>query len=181
MYFAENGLIGRNSVFTHMNVLTDAEVEAIVHSGMALVWHPGNYMYYGIAPNHPSRFPELHKRGISIAFGTDVAKAWAFGELGFIAYLVSREWGHYLPSEFILEMFTLGGARAMGAEKDLGSIEPGKRADIVIRSSDLPRRTAERAAGEATDAGEPYEGRRHGDLQRRGRRAPRRSDTPRRE
>ncbi|MFO1090659.1 MAG: amidohydrolase family protein [Hyphomicrobiales bacterium] len=138
VYFAENGLIGRNSVFTHMNVLTEAEVEAILASGMALVWHPGNYMYYGIAPNHPSRFPELHKRGVSIAFGTDVAKAWAFGELGFIAYLVSREWGHYLPSESLLEMFTLGGARAMGLEKDLGSIEPGKRADIVIRTSDLP-------------------------------------------
>ena len=32
-----------------MNVLTDAEVDAVVESGMALVWHPGNFMYYGIA------------------------------------------------------------------------------------------------------------------------------------
>jgi 5-methylthioadenosine/S-adenosylhomocysteine deaminase len=138
VYFAENGLIGRNTVFTHMNVLTDAEVDAVVQSGMALVWHPGNFMYYGVAQQARSRFPEMHRRGTDIAFGTDVAKAWAFGELGFIAYLVSREWGDYLPSESLLEMFTLGGARALGLESEVGSIEPGKRADIVIRATDLP-------------------------------------------
>jgi cytosine/adenosine deaminase-related metal-dependent hydrolase len=138
VYFAEEGLINRNSVFTHMNVLTDAEVDAVVDSGMALVWHPGNFMYYGIAQQARSRFPEMHRRGTDIAFGTDVAKAWAFGELGFIAYLVSREWGDYIPSESLLEIFTLGGARALGLEKQLGSIEAGKRADLVIRSTDLP-------------------------------------------
>jgi 5-methylthioadenosine/S-adenosylhomocysteine deaminase len=137
VYFRENGMIGANSVFTHMNVLTDDEVDAVVASGMALVWHPGNFMYYGISQQAKSRFPELHRRGTSIAFGTDVAKAWAFGELGFIGYLVSREWGDYLPSESLLEMLTLGGARAFGAESEIGSIEPGKRADIVIRREDL--------------------------------------------
>jgi 5-methylthioadenosine/S-adenosylhomocysteine deaminase len=138
VYFAQNGLIGRNTVFTHMNVLTDAEVDAVVESDMTLVWHPGNFMYYAVAQQARSRFPEMHRRGTDIAFGTDVAKAWAFGELGFIAYLVSREWGDYLPSESLLEMFTLGGARALGLENEVGSIEAGKRADIVIRSTDLP-------------------------------------------
>lgn len=138
VHFAEKGLIGPNSVFTHMNILDDNEVEAIVSSGMALVWHPGNFMYYGISQTGRSRFPALHDRGTSIAFGTDVAKTWAFGDLGFIAYLVSREWGEYLKSESILEMFTLGGARAMGMETQLGSIEAGKRADIVLRSNAHP-------------------------------------------
>jgi 5-methylthioadenosine/S-adenosylhomocysteine deaminase len=138
VYFAEEGLIGRDSVFTHMNVLTDAEVDAVVDSGMALVWHPGNFMYYGIAQQARSRFPEMHRRGTAVAFGTDVAKAWAFGELGFIAYLVSREWGDYVPSESLLEIFTLGGARALGLEQEVGSIEPGRRADLVIRSAEMP-------------------------------------------
>jgi 5-methylthioadenosine/S-adenosylhomocysteine deaminase len=35
-------------------------------------------------------------------------------------------------------MFTLGGARAIGWQKEIGSLEPGKRADLVIRSNDLP-------------------------------------------
>jgi 5-methylthioadenosine/S-adenosylhomocysteine deaminase len=135
---AERGLIGANSVFTHMNILEASEVEAVVHSGMALVWHPGNLMYYAISQTARSPFPGLYRRGTSIAFGTDIAKAWAFGDLGFIAYLVSREWEDFLPSEAILEMFTLGGARAIGLSDRVGSIEPGKRADIVIRTNELP-------------------------------------------
>lgn len=138
VHYAQQGLIGPNSAFTHMNVLEEAEVEAVAASGMALVWHPGNFMYYGISQTGRSAFPDLHRRGTSIAFGTDIAKAWAFGDLGIIAYLVSREWGQFLSSEAILEMFTHGGARAIGMPGELGAIEPGRRADIVIRSADHP-------------------------------------------
>jgi 5-methylthioadenosine/S-adenosylhomocysteine deaminase len=138
VHFAETGILGSNTVFTHMNALEDAEVEAIAKSGMGLVWHPGNFMYYGIAQTARSRYPELARQGTPIAFGTDVAKVWAFGELGFIAYLVSREWGDYVPSEGLMEMFTLGGAHAMGASDELGSLEAGKLADIVIRTNELP-------------------------------------------
>lgn len=138
VHFAEKGLVGPNSFFTHMNILEPSEVDAISATGMGLVWHPGNFMYYGISQTGRSRFPGLHKSGTSIAFGTDIAKAWAFGDLGFIAYLVSREWGEYLPSQSILEMFTLGGARALGLPSQLGSIEVGKKADVVVRSNDLP-------------------------------------------
>jgi len=138
VHFAEQGLIGPSSVFTHMNILSPEEVDAVSASGMALVWHPGNFMYYAISQTSRSAFPDLHRRGTAIGLGTDIAKAWAFGDLGIIAYLVSREWGQYLPAEAILEMFTRGGARALGLEKDVGSIEVGKRADIVIRSDELP-------------------------------------------
>lgn len=138
VHYLEKGLIGPNSVFTHMNALDEAEVEAVAQSGMALVWHPGNFMYYGISRENRSAFPGLHRRGTAVAFGTDIAKAWAFGDLGFIAYLVAKEWGEYLPAETVLEMFTLGGARAMGQEAVLGSLESGKRADLVIRSSTHP-------------------------------------------
>lgn len=136
--FAESGILGPNVIFTHMNVLDDAEVEAIAESRMGLVWHPGNFMYYGIAQQGRNRFPALHRRGTPIAFGTDVAKVWAFGELGFIAYLVSREWNDFVSSDDLLEMFTIGGAHAMGASGELGSLEAGKRADIVVRRNDLP-------------------------------------------
>lgn len=138
VHFAEQGLIGKNSVFTHMNILDASEVEAVSASGMALVWHPGNVMYYAISQTGRSAFPGLHRRGTSVAFGTDIAKVWAFGDLGFIAYLVSREWGEYLTSEAIQEMFTLGGARALGLKDEVGSLQVGKRADIVIRTNALP-------------------------------------------
>jgi cytosine/adenosine deaminase-related metal-dependent hydrolase len=138
VHFAEKNLIGPDCFFTHMNILEQSEVEAVSASGMGLIWHPGNFMYYGISRTGRSRFPELHRAGTSVALGTDIAKTWVFGDLGFIAYLVSREWGDYLPSQSILEMFTLGGARAFGLPSQLGSIEVGKKADVVVRSSDLP-------------------------------------------
>jgi 5-methylthioadenosine/S-adenosylhomocysteine deaminase len=138
VHFAEKGLIGPSSVFTHMNALTEAEAEAVVASGMALVWHPGNTVYYGISPSSPSRFPAMARAGTSVAFGTDVAKAWSFGDLGIIGYLLAREWGDYVPAETILEMFTLGGARAMGMAGKLGQLAVGLPADIVIRSASLP-------------------------------------------
>jgi len=138
VHLAEQGILGPNTVFTHMNVLDDAEVEAVADSGMALVWHPGNFVYYAVAQQARNRFPELHRRGSAIGFGTDVAKVWAFGDLGFIGYLVSREWNDFVPSESLLEMFTLGGARALGMADEVGSLEAGKRADLVIRTNDLP-------------------------------------------
>ncbi len=138
VHFAEHGLIGSSSVFTHMNALTPAEAEAVMASGMALVWHPGNTVYYGIAPKSPCRFPAMARAGTPVAFGTDVAKAWSFGDLGIIGYLLAREWGDYVPAETILEMFTLGGARAMGMAGQLGQLAMGLPADIVIRSASLP-------------------------------------------
>ncbi len=110
----------------------------MIDSGMSLVWHPGNFMFYGISGQMKTRMPALFKAGTNMTFGTDVAKVWAFGELGWIAYLVTRENGAFLSSENILEMFTLGGARAIGWQQEIGSLEPGKRADLVIRSNDLP-------------------------------------------
>ncbi|GAB5468086.1 MAG: amidohydrolase family protein [Rhodospirillales bacterium] len=138
LHFAEADLIGPSSVFTHMNVLEEAEVEAVVESGMALVWHPGNALYYGITPTAPNRFPALQRRGTAIAFGTDVAKAFSFGDLGFLAYLASRAWGDYLPAEALIESYTLGGARAMGLAGELGALEVGRAADIVLRRADSP-------------------------------------------
>lgn len=139
VHYLENGLIGPSSVFTHMNVLSEAEVEAVVASGMAVVWHPGNAGYYAVTRYAPSRFPALHRAGIAVAFGTDVAKAWSFGDLGPVGYLMSRAQGDYLPAEAILEIQTLGGARAMGMADHLGCLDVGRAADLVIRDAVMPQ------------------------------------------
>ena len=135
---AEMGLLGANCTYVHMNVLDDDEVEAVAQAGMSVVWHPANFMFYGLGAHTRTRMPELYRRGVDIAFGTDVAKLWTFGELPFVAYLLSREGGDYLSAEQILEMQTISAARAVGLGDMIGSLEPGKRADLVIRTNQLP-------------------------------------------
>jgi cytosine/adenosine deaminase-related metal-dependent hydrolase len=134
----ELGILGPMTSLAHMNVLRDGEIDALADTGSAVVWHPGNFLFYGIANDVRCRMPELAARGIPIGFMTDAAKAWSFGEMGWVGYLTARMGNDYLPSEQILEMQTIGGARAVGLQDRIGSLEPGKRADLVIRGDGLP-------------------------------------------
>jgi 5-methylthioadenosine/S-adenosylhomocysteine deaminase len=95
-------------------------------------------MFYHVANSSGYRMTELNRRGVPMGFGTDVAKSWGFGEGPFVAYLLARDTGDYLSAEQLLEMMTLGGARAVGLAERIGSLEPGKRADLVVRRADLP-------------------------------------------
>ena len=133
----EIGVMDANTVFTHMNVMDDEEAEALVGSGAVVVWHPGNVMYYAIHPPGHSRMPALFEAGVPTGFGTDVAKSWIIGDLPFIAYLLTRHGERYLSPRDLMAICTRGGARAFGALDDIGSLEVGKKADIVVRS-DVP-------------------------------------------
>ena len=137
-HLREIGILGPKTTLAHMNVLRDGEIEALADTGSAVVWHPGNFLFYGIAAGVPCRMPELAERGVPIGFMTDAAKAWSFGEMAWVGYLTARMGGDYLSSERLLEMQTVGGARAVGLQDRIGSLEPGKRADIVIRTDGLP-------------------------------------------
>jgi 5-methylthioadenosine/S-adenosylhomocysteine deaminase len=77
------------------------------------------------------------ERGLNITLGVDAAKIWTFGDMARIAYLVARQGGGYISSEKLMEMQTIGAARAIGLDHIIGSLEPGKRADIVIRTNEL--------------------------------------------
>ncbi|MCX7354252.1 MAG: amidohydrolase family protein [Alphaproteobacteria bacterium] len=138
VHFAEIGVLGPNASFVHMNILRDDEMDAVVQSGMSVIWHPGNYLFYGVGRTTRQRMLELRARGTNLGFGSDVCKLWSFGELPYLAYLASRAQGDYISPGGVLEIATLGGARAMGWQDRIGSLEPGKRADIVIRRNDLP-------------------------------------------
>jgi 5-methylthioadenosine/S-adenosylhomocysteine deaminase len=138
VHFADIGLLGPNATFAVVNAVRGDEVQPIIDAGLSLAWNPANYMYYGVGVAHSARMAELHRLGVPIGLASDVAKTWGYGEQGFIGYLVAREQGDYLPPESILEMATVHGARAMGLSEEIGSLEPGKRADVVIRTKDVP-------------------------------------------
>ena len=138
VHFREIGLLGRNCVFVHMNVLREDEYDPVVAAGMSVVWSPTNSWYYGTRARIRNPMPALHKRGVNVTIGLDVSKAASFGDQMYSAYVLARDQGDYVSPEDLLRMQTANGARALGQADRLGSLEPGKRADVVIRTNDVP-------------------------------------------
>ncbi len=138
VHFRDIGLLDEGCVFVHMNVLRPDELKPVVDSGMSIVWSPTNTWYYGTRAQSPNSLPKLAKRGVNLTIGTDVSKAAAFGDQLYTAYLLARDQGDYLSPEQILAMMTINAAKALRLEDRLGSIEAGKRADIVIRNDATP-------------------------------------------
>jgi cytosine/adenosine deaminase-related metal-dependent hydrolase len=138
VHLDELGVLGPNTTFVHMNLIRDEEIGPILRSGLSMVWCPFAYASRGTPLEHPTRLPELFKRQANVAIGTDSARQSSAGDAGYLAFVLAAAAGHTLPPESILEMQTLGGARAAGLEGIIGSLEPGKRADLVVRSRSAP-------------------------------------------
>jgi 5-methylthioadenosine/S-adenosylhomocysteine deaminase len=100
------------------------------------VWCPLPYLSRGTPLRLPTRIPELRRRGAPVALGTDSARQSTVGDGPFLALHLAAEAGQPIDSEDAIEMVTLGGARAAGLDRLIGSLEPGKRADIVVRQRD---------------------------------------------
>jgi 5-methylthioadenosine/S-adenosylhomocysteine deaminase len=121
-----------------MNVMEDSDIPLIVQSGTRVIWCPAAYMQLGISAEAPCRLPELREQGASVALGTDGALNCLIGDAGHAAYLIAASVRRPVTPAAVLEMQTIEAARAAGLEHDIGSLEPGKRADIVVRGTDIP-------------------------------------------
>ena len=88
--------------------------------------------------------PEMLKKNICVALGTDSANNSNLLEIFKAMYLVSviykdaRENVDIIPPETSVEMATIRGAQALGLEKQIGSIEIGKKADLVLLDTMRP-------------------------------------------
>jgi cytosine/adenosine deaminase-related metal-dependent hydrolase len=136
VHLAELGILGPNATFVHMNVIRDADVAPILASGLSTVWCPLPYLQKGTPLRLPTRIPELRRRGAPVALGTDSARQSTVGDALFLAVHLAAEVGQPILPEDVIEMATLGAARAAGLGGLVGSLEPGKRADLVVRQPD---------------------------------------------
>jgi cytosine/adenosine deaminase-related metal-dependent hydrolase len=130
----ELGVLDRNSTLIHMNVIEDEDIPAILDSGVNIVWCPFSYLHFGISDRVRSRLPELSRRGVNVALGIDITTDASVGNSPAAAYLAAGNARTPITPEEILEMQTVRAARVAGLAEEIGSLEPGKRADIVIRS-----------------------------------------------
>jgi len=91
----------------------------------------------GVAP-----VPEMLERSIRVGLGTDGPMSGntmdIINQLGYVAkvHKLIRKDPTAMPARTVVELATIGGARALHMEEKIGSLEPGKKADIIIVSTD---------------------------------------------
>lgn len=135
------GLLGPGLVSVHSVHMNENELDLYARQGCSVVHCPSSNLKLasGLAP-----VTAMRAAGINVALGTDGAasnnRLDMFQEMRTAALLAKAQSGRAdaLPARAVLEMATLGGARALGLEDRIGSIEPGKAADLVaVNLSDL--------------------------------------------
>ncbi|MBS1789840.1 MAG: 5'-deoxyadenosine deaminase [Acidobacteria bacterium] len=138
-YLYDIGLSGQYIVLAHCIHLDDSEMEALQSSGTHVSHCPSSNLKLasGIA-----RIPEMLDRGISVSLGADGApcnnRLDMFTEMRTAALLQKVLHGSQsLPALTVLRMATINGATALGLNDQIGSIEVGKRADLVLLNLNL--------------------------------------------
>jgi len=138
------GLLSERLIAVHAVHLSDAEILRLARAGASVVHCPVSNLKLasGIAP-----VPALLAAGVNLALGTDGAasnnRLDLLDEARMAALLAKAVAGDAstLPAMRALECATLGGARALGLESKIGSIEPGKEADLVAVDMSSPETT----------------------------------------
>ncbi|MEO1766140.1 TRZ/ATZ family hydrolase [Thiobacter aerophilum] len=128
------GLLGPTLIAVHMVHLNEAEIELIARAGVHVAHCPSSNLKLasGIAP-----VPALLAAGVNVALGTDGAasnnRLDLLNEARTAALLAKGSTGEptALTAHQALAMATLHGARALGLDARIGSLVPGKAADIV--------------------------------------------------
>lgn len=128
------GLLNERLLAVHMTQLDDADIARLARSGAHVLHCPASNLKLasGIC-----RVAALDAAGVNVAIGTDGAASNntldMFAETRLAALLAKGASGdpEAVPAERALSMATIHGARALGQEEHIGSIEVGKRADLA--------------------------------------------------
>jgi 5-methylthioadenosine/S-adenosylhomocysteine deaminase len=133
-YLNELGLIGPRTQCVHMTTLDQDDIELLQATGAHVIHCPAANMKLG-AGSCPVN--TLLEAGVNVALGTDGAASnndlSLLGEMRSAALLakLSQHDATVLPAQTALQMATINGARALGMEEKLGSLEAGKLADVI--------------------------------------------------
>jgi 5-methylthioadenosine/S-adenosylhomocysteine deaminase len=136
-YLEEIGALGSNVLLAHASGIDDVEVEVIARTQASVVICPSTAMKEGSGLGL-RKLPELLARGVSVALGSDSANSSNYLDAvrmmnaAALGFKDGRLDVRVVQAEQALEMATLLGARALGLEHEIGSIEVDKKADLVL-------------------------------------------------
>jgi 5-methylthioadenosine/S-adenosylhomocysteine deaminase len=143
-HLARLGLLDENLIAVHCVVLSEADQKTLAAAGVKVAHCPESNMKLasGVAP-----VVELLRRGVSVGLGTDGCASNnnldLFQEMDSAAKLhkVHLLDPTVMDARTVFRMATRGGARVLGMESRVGSLEAGKKADIIVLDLDQPHLT----------------------------------------
>jgi cytosine/adenosine deaminase-related metal-dependent hydrolase len=138
--FAESvGLLGPKSVLVHMIWLNESDISKLAATRTSVSHNPSSNckLASGVC-----RVPEMLAGGVNVALGCDGGPSnndydlVREMKLAAILHKGATRDPLIVPAETVLEMATINGARALGLEHEIGSLEVGKKADLVVLDLD---------------------------------------------
>jgi cytosine/adenosine deaminase-related metal-dependent hydrolase len=146
-YLDSVGISGPRAALAHCVWVDNDAIARLARQATNVVHCPSSNLKLGsgVAP-----IPEMLAAGCRVAIGADGApcnnRLDAFAEMRLAALIQKPRLGpEVMPAATVLELATLGGARALGLEAEIGSIEVGKCADVVVLDLAAPHAQPEDA------------------------------------
>jgi 5-methylthioadenosine/S-adenosylhomocysteine deaminase len=141
-YLDSIGLLGPDVVAAHCIFVDAADEKILAEKRVGCVHNPSSNMMLasGVSP-----VPELRAAGVAVGLGTD-GPAGSNNDLDLMEEMdlaaklakITKMDPLALNAKAVVEMATIDGARALHMDKEIGSLEPGKKADLVLISLDEP-------------------------------------------
>jgi 5-methylthioadenosine/S-adenosylhomocysteine deaminase len=141
-YLEKIGVLGPDLVAAHCIFVDEADRKLLAERQVGCVHNPSSNMMIasGVSP-----VPEMRAAGVAVGLGTD-GPAGSNNDLDLMEEIdlaaklakISKMDPLALNAKAVVEMATIGGARALHMEKEIGSLEAGKKADLILVSLDEP-------------------------------------------
>lgn len=144
IHLAELGILRDDVAITHCVQIDDQELAVMAEMAVNVAHCPTTALKVSYGVTQVGKFPEMVQMGVNVSIGTDGNNASNYSDLMRATYLVAglfkdaRQDPQMFPAEMAYEMATLGGAKTMQMQDTIGSLEVGKRADIVLHDTDRP-------------------------------------------
>ncbi len=145
LHFDRLGILGPHLLLAHAVWLDDAEIDALLRTRTAIAYCPWAYLRLGQGVSQAGRHGEIVARGGRVALGCDASNAGDRLDILLTAALAAGlakdiriDPQQPLGAHLAFELATIRGAEAVGMSDRIGSIEPGKQADIVVHDASRP-------------------------------------------
>lgn len=138
------GFLGPNVLLVHAVAVKDEEVEILRRNDTKICHCPGSALKLAKGTTVLGKFPEMLDAGITVALGCDGTNASGSFDMVRQMYLAAGLYKdckmnpNLIPAETAIEMATINGARALLWDDELGSLEVGKKADIILLDTSRP-------------------------------------------